>query len=96
MIFLQGGVLLAPYLDPAPCGLLVEGVTDFPFPRFWTAVSALPSSPIPASDCMDGILETWKGFALNHPLTISQLENGTLLFHNTTPEVFFFLLETLF
>ena len=40
------------------------------------------------SDCMDGILETWKGFALNHPLTISQLENGTLLFHNTTPEVF--------
>ena len=75
-------------LTQHPCGLLVKGVTDFSLPQILDCGQCFTFSPIPASDCMDGILETWKGFALNHPLTISQLENGTLLFHNTTPEVF--------
>ena len=75
-------------LTQHPCGLLVEGVTDFSLPQILDCGQCFTFSPIPASDCMDGILETWKGFASNHPLTISQLENGTLLFHNTTPEVF--------
>ena len=75
-------------LTQHPCGLLVEGVTDFSLPQILDCGQCFTFSPIPASDCIDGILETWKGFASNHPLTISQLENGTLLFHNTTSEVF--------
>ena len=50
-------------LTQHPCGLLVEGVTDFSLPQILDCGQCFTFSPILASDCMDGILETWKGFA---------------------------------
>lgn len=71
------------------CGLLVEGITDFSLSQILDCGQCFTFSPCPISDCLPGLCETWKGFAGNHPLTISAREDGALLFHDTTAELFF-------
>ena len=62
-------------------GLLVEGVQDFSLSQILDCGQCFTFSPIPVSDALDGLCQTWQGWAGDHRLTISQHQNGSLLFH---------------
>ena len=62
-------------------GLLAEGVQDFSLSQILDCGQCFTFSPIPVSDALDGLCQTWQGWAGDHRLTISQHQNGSLLFH---------------
>lgn len=69
-------------------GLLVEGVQDFSLPQILDCGQCFTFSPIPVSDALDGLCQTWQGWTGEHLLTISQHQNGSLLFHGVDAEKF--------
>ena len=69
-------------------GLLVEGVQDFSLPQILDCGQCFTFSPIPVSDALDGLCQTWQGWTGEHLLTISQHQNGSLLFHGVDAEQF--------
>lgn len=81
---MEGGISLQLQLTTLDCGLLVEGVTDLSLSQTLDCGQCFTFSPLPISHCIEGLCETWQGWAGRHFLTVSQRKDGALLFHNTT------------
>ena len=75
-------------LTSLDCGLLVEGVTDLDLAQTLDCGQCFTFSPLPVSDCLPDLTQTWHGWAENHPLTISSRKDGALLFHDTDEQLF--------
>ena len=87
-------------LTTLDCGLLVEGIDSFSLPMTLDCGQCFTFSPLPVSDCIEHLCQTWRGTAGGQALTISQRTDGALFFHDTTAQQFdafwrsYFVLDT--
>lgn len=75
-------------LTTLDCGLLVEGIDSFSLPMTLDCGQCFTFSPLPVSDCIEHLCQTWRGTAGEQALTISQRTDGALFFHDTTAQQF--------
>ena len=75
-------------LTTLDCGLLVEGIDSFSLPMTLDCGQCFTFSPLPVSDCIEHLCQTWRGTAGGQALTISQRTDGALFFHDTTAQQF--------
>lgn len=75
-------------LTTLDCGLLVEGIDSFSLSMTLDCGQCFTFSPLPVSDSIDQLCQTWRGVAGKQALTISQRADGALFFHNTTVQQF--------